>query len=69
MSKVSEAQTMLLLLKGAVTELPQNERDAVAACAKKLHAEIAAYGEPGKIAASLVISELALIQARKDAGI
>ena len=48
----------LLLLKGAISEMTPAEQEKVKACAEKLRAVLAEYGDYGQLALALVGIEL-----------
>lgn len=46
-----------LVLKGIITELPEDRRQKVESCAEKLRQVVAEYGQHGLIALALVVAE------------
>lgn len=49
----------LMIMRGAVYQLPEEDRKRVEECADKMRALVEEYGEAGVCAASLVALELA----------
>jgi hypothetical protein len=53
-----EALTQLLLISGAISRLPEAERDAVRAAAKEIRALADKHGEAGVLALALTVAEI-----------
>ena len=62
---MSQTEMALLSLKGAISEMPEENRARVHECAGKLRATIREYGDIGLIAEALVGIER-LIEEEKD---
>jgi hypothetical protein len=63
--KMGEAKMGLLILKGAITDLPLDEQVSVKSCADVLRASIKAHGDTGRIALALVGLELGVAEEEK----
>ncbi len=58
------AQLRMTLIKGILADMPQEERDNVEAAAAEVREVVSRHGDEGKMAVSLVVSEIALEEAR-----
>lgn len=58
----AQTKAATLMIKGIISEMPEEAQQAVQKCADKLRKVIAKHGDPGLIALSLVTAETMMEQ-------
>ncbi|MGD9726276.1 MAG: hypothetical protein AB7R40_22280 [Nitrospiraceae bacterium] len=54
---MSQEEAVLLMIQGFISQMPDEDRVKIMACAELLRATVAEYGELGQLALSLVGAE------------